>query len=140
MAKRITELDALTGSLANTDLFVMVDSAQNANAESKSVKYETLRDSIGAAVTNTATSAVAYTSANTTFNFNRSDGGTVTLKFNPSINACSDVDISSISTGQILNWSGTTFLPMTLDMASLENASTTNVADKDILMYKSVAL
>ena len=34
MAKRITELDALTGSLANTDLFVMVDSAQNANAES----------------------------------------------------------------------------------------------------------
>ena len=105
MAKRITELDALTGSLANTDLFVMVDSAQNANAESKSVKYETLRDSIGAAVTNTATSAVAYTSANTTFNFNRSDGGTVTLKFNPSINACSDVDISSISTGQILNWS-----------------------------------
>ena len=139
MAKRITELDALTGSLANTDLFVMVDSAQNANAESKSVKYETLRDSIGSSVTNTAIASAAYTSSNTTFNFNRQDGGTVTLNFNPSINACSDVDISSISTGQILNWSGTTFLPMTLDMASLENASTTNVADKDILMYNSGA-
>ena len=139
MAKRITELDALTGSLANTDLFVMVDSAQNANAESKSVKYETLRDSIGSSVTNTAIASAAYTSSNTTFNFNRQDGGTVTLNFNPSINACSDVDISSISTGQILNWSGTTFLPMTLDMASLENASTTNVTDKDILMYNSGA-
>ena len=71
MAKRITELDALTGSLANTDLFVMVDSAQNANAESKSVKYETLRDSIGSSVTNTAIASAAYTSSNTTFNFNR---------------------------------------------------------------------
>ena len=139
MAKRITELDALTGSLANTDLFVMVDSAQNANAESKSVKYETLRDSIGSSVTNTAIASAAYTSSNTTFNFNRQDGGTVTLNFNPSINACSDVDISSISTGQIMNWSGTTFLPMTLDVASLENASTTNVTDKDILVYNQTA-
>ena len=137
MAKRITELDALTGSLANTDLFVMVDSAQNANAESKSVKYETLRDSIGSSVTNTALASAAYTSSNTTFNFNRQDGGTVALKFNPSINACSDVDISSISTGQIIQWNGTNFLPMTLDGASLENASTTNVADKDILVYNS---
>ena len=139
MAKRITELDALTGSLANTDLFVMVDSAQNANAESKSVKYETLRDSIGSSVTNTAIASAAYTSSNTTFNFNRQDGGTVTLNFNPSINACSDVDISSISTGQILKWNGTNFLPMTLDVASLENASTTNIADKDILVYNQTA-
>ena len=56
------------------------------NCESKSVKYETLRDSIGSSVTNTAIHR-AYTSSNTTFNFNRQDGGTVTLNFNPSINA-----------------------------------------------------
>jgi len=139
MAKRITELDALTGALANTDLFVMVDSAESADAESKSVKYETIRDAISSSVTNTGIASVAYTASNTTFNFNRQDGGTVPMTFNPSINACSDVNISTISTGQIMNWNGTHFVPITLDMASLQNATTTNIADKDILVYNQTA-
>lgn len=135
MAKRITELDALTGSLANTDLFVMVDSAQNANAESKSVKYETLRDSIGSSVTNTALASIAYTSSNTTFNFNRQDGGTVTLNFNPSINASSDVDISTITTGEIVKWNGSALVPGSLEVNALSDATTINVAENDILVH-----
>ena len=135
MAKRITELDALTGSLANTDLFVMVDSAQNANAESKSVKYETLRDSIGSSVTNTALASVAYTSSNTTFNFNRQDGGTVTLNFNPSINASSDVDISTITPGEIVKWNGSALVPGSLEVNALSDATTINVAENDILVH-----
>lgn len=135
MAKRITELDALTGSLANTDLFVMVDSAQNANAESKSVKYETLRDSIGSSVTNTALASVAYTSSNTTFNFNRQDGGTVTLNFNPSINASSDVDISTITPGEIVKWNGSALVPGSLEVNALSDATTINVVENDILVH-----
>ena len=135
MAKRITELDALTGSLANTDLFVMVDSAQNANAESKSVKYETLRDSIGSSVTNTALASAAYTSSNTTFNFNRQDGGTVTLNFNPSINASSDVDISTITPGEIVKWNGSALVPGSLEVNALSDATTINVAENDILVH-----
>ena len=135
MAKRITALDAFTGSLANTDLFVMVDSAQNANAESKSVKYETLRDSIGSSVTNTALASVAYTSSNTTFNFNRQDGGTVTLNFNPSINASSDVDISTITPGEIVKWNGSALVPGSLEVNALSDATTINVAENDILVH-----
>ena len=135
MAKRITELDALTGAIANTDLFIMVDSAESANAESKSVKYETLRDSVKTSVTNTALSSIAYTASNTTFNFNRADSGTVTLKFNPSINASSDVSISGITTGEILKWDGNGFVPGSLEVNALSDATTINIAEKDILVH-----
>ena len=135
MAKRITELDALTGAIANTDLFIMVDSAESANAESKSVKYETLRDSVKTSVTNTALSSIAYTASNTTFNFNRADSGTVTLKFNPSINASSDVDISSITSGEILKWNGSALVPGSLEVNALTDATTINIAEKDILVH-----
>ena len=137
MAKRISELDALTGSLANTDLFVMVDSASTSDAESKKVEYQTIRDAVKASVTNTALTAVAYTSANTTFNFNRQDTGTVALQFNPSINACSDVDINAIGSGQIIKWNGSEFTPIDLEVSSLSDVNSNGVADKDLLLYDS---
>jgi hypothetical protein len=139
MAKRISELDALTGSLANTDLFVMVDSASTADAESKKVEYQTIRDAVKASVTNTALTAIAYTSSNTTFNFNRSDSGTVTLQFNPSINACSDVDINAIGSGQIIKWNGSEFTPIDLEVSNLSDANASGVADKDLLLYNSAS-